>query len=153
MATPVMGVSWPDACDYVAWRNERARAAGEPWEYALPTGREYEQAARGADGRLFPWGNRFDPSLTVTRFRKQDWLLHAPAGFEPYDESVYGIRDLAGSREEWLADPGSNAEMRGKRGGSWGSSNEVIYRSAGRGEAGAARAESTQGIRLVARPR
>ncbi|MFG0316522.1 MAG: bifunctional serine/threonine-protein kinase/formylglycine-generating enzyme family protein, partial [Planctomycetota bacterium JB042] len=53
-------ISHTDAVHYVRWRNERAAAAGEPWTYALPTGDQWEKAARGADGRAFAWGDVFD---------------------------------------------------------------------------------------------
>ena len=55
---PVCGISWHDAVAYCAWRSER-----EGTEYRLPAEAEWEKAARGVDGRWFPWGNRFDPSL------------------------------------------------------------------------------------------
>jgi serine/threonine-protein kinase len=150
-ATPVFGVSWLDAHAFLEWRNAQAAASGEPWVYDLPTANEYEKAARGVDGRPFPWGDRFDPSLTVCPYHGADWLLNAPAGLEPRDESVYGVRDLAGSREEWLADPGPGPGTRRKVGGSWASSVETIFHAAGRGFASESRAQSTQGLRLVAR--
>jgi formylglycine-generating enzyme required for sulfatase activity len=150
-ATPVFGVSWLDAQTFLAWRNAQAASAGEPWVYDLPTANEYEKAARGVDGRAFPWGDRFDPSLTVCQHHQADWLLNAPSGLEPRDESVYGVRDLAGSREEWLADPGPGTGTRRKGGGSWASAVETIFHAAGRGFASEQRAQSTQGLRLVAR--
>ena len=53
----VSGISWHDAVAYCAWRSER-----EGFEVRLPTESEWEKAARGVDGRWYPWGNRFDPS-------------------------------------------------------------------------------------------
>jgi formylglycine-generating enzyme required for sulfatase activity len=100
----VYGVSWNDVQAYLAWRNARARSAGERFTYDLPTSKEWEKAARGADGRYFPWGSRFDPSLTTCARRKATYLLDAPGGFEPRDESQYGVLDMAGSRQEWTRD-------------------------------------------------
>jgi serine/threonine-protein kinase len=152
----VLGLSWRDAADYVAWRNRRAEAAGEPWRYELPSTEELEKAARGVDGRLFPWGNRFDATLTVGINRKASWLLDVAGGFEPRDESVYQVQDLAGSREEWTRTFQSNtdtAQLCYKLGGSWGGGAETAFHSASRGFAGVDRPGSTQGFRLVARRR
>jgi serine/threonine-protein kinase len=151
--TPVLGLAWTDVREFLVWRNARAAERGEAWRYDLPSESEWEKAARGVDARAFPWGDRFDPSLTVCLVRKPGYLLDAPGGFEPRDESPYGVRDMAGSREEWLRD--ANAETDPpryrKRGGHWGSSVENLFRSASRGEASQDRFASSQGVRLVAR--
>jgi serine/threonine protein kinase/formylglycine-generating enzyme required for sulfatase activity len=106
--TPVLGVSWNDTQAFLRWKNEKAKAAGEPWRYDLPTDQEWEKAAQGADGRRFPWGNRFDPSLAVTVGHKRDnvaGLWTASVGFEPRDQSPYGVLDTWGSRMEWTKSP------------------------------------------------
>ncbi len=151
--TPVLGLTWNDARDYLVWRNERAAERGELWRYDLPSEVEWEKAARGVDARAFPWGDRFDPSLTVCAVRKSGFLLDAPGGFEPCDESPYGVLDMAGSREEWLSDlvEGSDPPRRRKRGGHWSSSVEALFRSASRGETAPERFAASQGLRLVAR--
>jgi formylglycine-generating enzyme required for sulfatase activity len=151
--SPVLGVSWTDVHDYLEWRNRRAEASGEPWRYDLPTEREWEKAARGADARVFPWGNRFDPSLLTCMARASGWLLDAPGGFEPRDESPFGLLDMGGSREEWLRDVAGNSEppLYRKRSGFWGSSVEVTFRCASRPEASQDRYSSSQGLRLVLR--
>lgn len=156
--TPVFGVSWNDVRDYLAWRNRRAAAAGEPWIYDLPTRDEWERAARGADGRLFPWGDRFDHSLAVSFYRKPKHLLDAPGGFEPCDESPFGVRDMAGSREEWTADPYEGVEVAGTanyhvKGGAWGSSVVDAFRLAAGGYKNADATGGNTGFRLVLRPR
>jgi len=157
--TPVMGVFWNDVQDYLAWRNARARAAGEPWVYDLPTDQEWEKAARGVDGRLFPWGNRFDFANVVGLF-SPSWLhgLHdAPGGFEPRDESPFGVQDAAGHRQEWTADsyetdPNAPPLYRW-RGGCWRYGNEIDFRAASRGFGNADYVGGTIGFRLVARMR
>ena len=54
---PVVNVVWEDAQAYVAWLRERTKRT-----YRLPTEAEWEKAARGDDGRLWPWGNDWDPA-------------------------------------------------------------------------------------------
>jgi formylglycine-generating enzyme required for sulfatase activity len=83
---PVTGISWYAAYAFAKWLDKR-----------LPTEKEWEKAARGSEGSLYPWGN--------------EWLVDsvdAPAGSEirkiRNDTSVYGIQDLAGSVQEWVAD-------------------------------------------------
>jgi len=156
--SPVLGVSWQDARAYVDWRNRDAQRRGEPWDYDLPSTDEWEKAARGVDGRFFPWGDRFDPSLAVCGTRKAWPLLDAPGGMEPRDESVYGVRDLGGSREEWTRDalprdPKQPQSVYHKMGGSWPSTVETIFRAASRPSAGETRVASAYGFRLVARRR
>jgi formylglycine-generating enzyme required for sulfatase activity/tRNA A-37 threonylcarbamoyl transferase component Bud32 len=151
--SPVLGVSWTDVRDFLAWRNRKAEAAGEAWRYDLPSEVEWEKAARGVDGRCFPWGNRFDPSLTVCLVRKPGFLLDAAGGFEPCDESPYGVLDMAGSREEWLRDvvPSSEPPRYRKRGGRWNSYVESVFRVASRAEASQDYAAAAEGFRLVLR--
>jgi len=82
--------------------NERERSRGGRRVFDLPSCEEIERAARGADGRLFPWGNRFDWSLTCTyrsSYTKTDRTLHFPT-----DCSPFGVRDLAGSLAEITRD-------------------------------------------------
>jgi serine/threonine-protein kinase len=158
--TPVLGVSWRDVQQYLGWRNRRAEAAGEPWVYDLPSRDEWERAARGADGRFFPWGNRFDPGLSVNRNRKFDWLLDASGGFEHRDESPFGILDLGGSREEWTREVATSTKVADgvqrsffKCGGHWQTGAEIAFRTASRKEAGETGASSPQGFRLLVRRR
>jgi formylglycine-generating enzyme required for sulfatase activity len=155
--TPVMGITWFDARDYVAWRNARAEALGEPWVFDLPSEAEWEKAARGADGRAFPWGQRFDFALVVGLHRKPVNLYNAPAGFEPRDESPWGVQDLAGLRTEWtrdayVPDPKAPPFYR-RRGGAWWSARETFFRSASRSFSEAASSGSNSGLRMIARPR
>jgi serine/threonine-protein kinase len=64
---PVFGVSFEDALAYARWRSERD---GLPFD--LPTEAEWEKAAKGADGRYYPWGNHFDNEHTNNFFASRD---------------------------------------------------------------------------------
>ncbi|MDQ7779210.1 MAG: bifunctional serine/threonine-protein kinase/formylglycine-generating enzyme family protein [Planctomycetota bacterium] len=113
---PVTGISWIDALAYCAWRS-----AKDGRFYLLPTEEQWEKAARGADGRLWPFGNHGDPSFCNVNdtFEDGNKLLHV--GAITTDESPYGVRDLAGNVREWcLNDPGKNwRHWRSLRGGTW----------------------------------
>jgi len=113
---PVLSVSWFDAVAFARWRSEQD---GVAWR--LPTEREWEKAARGVDGRVFPWGDSFDPTTCVMKDSFEGNPEPLPVGSARDDVSVYGVRDLAGSAREWCADvlPGRGDGLRPIRGGSW----------------------------------
>jgi formylglycine-generating enzyme required for sulfatase activity len=97
---PVVNVNWFEADAYCRWIGRR-----------LPTEAEWEKAARGPDGNLYPWGNRFDETLGNVSLAGRGGA--APVGRFPGDRSVYGVYDLAGNVMEWTADwykayPGSD---------------------------------------------
>ena len=114
----VLGISWDDAQAYVAWRSERD---GVTWE--LPTEQQWEKAARGADGRLFPWGDSLDPTLCKMRDSRPGRPQPEPVGAFPADASPYGARDLAGGMRDWCGDENYNGDTKRRpvRGGSWDS--------------------------------
>jgi formylglycine-generating enzyme required for sulfatase activity len=89
---PVVGVDWAAADAFCRSRGKR-----------LPSGNEHERAARGRDGRLYPWGNTFDGSAANTR----EGPLPGPAPVGSYSRDVTqeGVADLAGNAREWTADP------------------------------------------------
>jgi formylglycine-generating enzyme required for sulfatase activity len=87
---PVVGVNWYDAKAYCAFRGKR-----------LPTEAEWEKAARGPQGNLYPWGNEFDPAKV--NFGKHHEAT-MPVNANPAGVSYYGAYNMAGNVFEWVAD-------------------------------------------------
>ncbi|HME91321.1 MAG TPA: SUMF1/EgtB/PvdO family nonheme iron enzyme [Myxococcaceae bacterium] len=119
---PACGVSFWEADAYARFVGKR-----------LPTEAEWEKAARGADGRLYPWGNGWDPGRCS--FRGGPVRAAPPVGQFPSGASPYGVLEMAGGVWEWCADwyhPGEYArspernptgpaigEVKVARGGAW----------------------------------
>ncbi len=170
---PVVGVNWFEAGAYCAWLDERLRrdeaivlpgnpADGFPdgYEVRLPTEAEWEVAGRGACGRSYPWGNRWDAG------RANTWEGHvlrpSPVGVYPDGATPEGIHDLSGNVWEWTrslyqpypyrGDDGRNApEADGRRvvrGGSW-DDDQRLARCACRDEAGPDLFHTHLGFRVV----
>ena len=110
---PVMGVSMRDAQAYARWLSERTGRA-----LRLLTEEEWEKAARGADGRPFPWGHGFDPGFAHMRQSAPGAPRPGPVGSYPVDTSVYGLRDMAGCIREWTSSIYDEGQVV-VRGGSW----------------------------------
>ncbi|MFC1708106.1 formylglycine-generating enzyme family protein, partial [Planctomycetota bacterium] len=89
---PVVNVSWNDASAFCDW-------AG----LTLPTEAQWEKAARGTDGRKYPWGGS-DPSPELCRFLGSSGLHTEPVGSHPREASPCGAHDMAGNVWEWCAD-------------------------------------------------
>ncbi len=112
---PVFGVSWDDAKAYCEWRGRR-----EGVLYRLPTEAEWEKAARGVDGRFFPWGDQGDAGFSKTSESRQGRPVPEPVGALPTDRSPYGVQDLSGGVGEWCDGWFDDEQVqRPVRGGSW----------------------------------
>ncbi len=120
---PVFAISWDDAVDYCKWLTKTS-GHGE-WSFCLPEEDEWEKAARGPDGRPFPWGDSFDSTfcrMQTSRPGEQENLDSEPDGLFPLDESPFGLRDMAGGMGEWSATvTGTKKQWRILKGGAWGS--------------------------------
>lgn len=96
---PVVGVSKIDAEAYITWLNQKTGM-----NYRLPTEAEWERAARGDDGRLFPWGNTFDPWRCNTAESVKRGTT--PVDFySPSGDSPCGAADMVGNVWEWTQSP------------------------------------------------
>jgi formylglycine-generating enzyme required for sulfatase activity len=92
---PIVGVALDDAAAFCRWA---AQVTGLP--IRLPTEPEWEKAARGADGRIYPWGDAWQDKLCNSKESK----LGSPCSvrkFSPQGDSPYGVADMAGNVQEW----------------------------------------------------
>jgi formylglycine-generating enzyme required for sulfatase activity len=95
---PVVCVSWHDVASYAHWL---AHVTGESWR--MPTETEWEKAARGTDGRIFPWGNQWDQ--TRAKLADRGLWRTLPVGSYPNGASPYGVQDMVGNIFEWTSTP------------------------------------------------
>ncbi|HWQ83005.1 MAG TPA: formylglycine-generating enzyme family protein [Anaerolineales bacterium] len=93
---PVVGVSLNDVLQFCAWARTRT---GLP--VRLPTEAEWEKAARGPQGNIYPWGSQWEAGRCNSREARLDST--SPVGqFSPAGDSPYGVADLGGNVQEWL---------------------------------------------------
>jgi formylglycine-generating enzyme required for sulfatase activity len=112
---PVSGISFDDARAYAAWLAGTGRIPGA----RLCSDVEWERAARGADGRTWPQGDRLDiDDANIDETYDRQTLAYGPdeVGMHPRSNSPFGVVDAAGNALEWVAGP-SGAVV--QRGGSW----------------------------------
>lgn len=139
---PVVLVSHGDAVAFAAWLSRRT---GQRWR--LPSELEWEKAARGTDGRRFPWGEEFDAKLLNSADAGPFDTL--PVGSFAAAASPFGLRDAAGQVYEWTSTPAGAGRWKVKGGGSWDDKGCGVCRPA----AGHSRPENLKhiliGFRLV----
>ena len=126
---PVAGVSWDDATAYAAWlSSERYPGA------RMCTEREWERAGRGADERVYPWGDEAHPGddNCQTAYPAHQNGEDAVASF-PMDRSPLGVFDLGGNLAEWVTYATDNpaANGHGSRGGDF-TADPLVSRCSGR---------------------
>ena len=93
---PVVDVSWHDAVAYCQWLSQQTGRA-----YRLPTEAEWEKAARGTDGRTYPWGNTWADETCNAGEGERGYIMAVDA--HPAGASPYGCQDMVGNVQEWTS--------------------------------------------------
>jgi formylglycine-generating enzyme required for sulfatase activity len=96
---PVVGVTWYEARAFCGWLSARLDLP-----VSLPTEAQWEKAARGTDGRRFPWGPQIKPDQA--NYRKTDVRTTSAVGIFPQGASPYGLLDASGNVWEWCLTKG-----------------------------------------------
>jgi formylglycine-generating enzyme required for sulfatase activity len=135
---PVVGISWYESVAYARWLSAQTGR-----DYRLPTEAEWEKAARGPEGLIWPWGNEWQAGLANSAEAGEEKTV--PVGGYPDGASPYGALDMAGNVWEWTATKwgkdypyqleeewteaylaGTDYDYRVIRGGSWGNEQEFV---------------------------
>ena len=109
--TPITNITWPEALGYARWLQGKMESSPNTPEelrsylasgarISLPSEAEWEKAARGTDGRLFPWGNT--PSMEFANYGSSTLL---PVGSKPCDQCAFGLQDMSGNVWELTRSP------------------------------------------------
>ena len=104
---PILIVNYFDALAFAKWRGQK-----DGFEYRLPTAMEWEKAARGVDGRIYPWGDLFDATFCNMKDSSNQRPVPKPVGTTTTDVSPYGVLDMAGNIVEWTSTPESSGSDR-----------------------------------------
>ncbi len=138
---PVVNVTWHEAAAFAEW-------AG----LVLPTEQEWEKAARGTDGREYPWGNSWNPNkLQCSKNNSCDAKKTAPVGSFPAGASPYGVQDMAGNVWEWCNSWYKENSTRMLRGGSWYANDPDLFRATDRSNYNPTGRHSNNGFRCILR--
>jgi formylglycine-generating enzyme required for sulfatase activity len=98
---PVVQVCWYDAREFCEWLNQKhGDELPKGYHFRLPSEAEWEKAARGPNGRIWPWGNDFDPGFCNSRESGRLQTIKI-GSFSPTGDSEYGIADMSGNIWEW----------------------------------------------------
>lgn len=142
---PVVLVTHADAVAYAAWLTQRTDR-----RWRLPTEREWEKAVRGTEGRIFPWGDDWEPTHLNSHDRGP--FDTTSVGSFPEGAGPFGLLDGAGQVFEWTATKvgGGSRERYAVKGGSWDDSGCGVCRPAARHTRPADLKHILIGFRLVA---
>ncbi|MDD5728213.1 MAG: bifunctional serine/threonine-protein kinase/formylglycine-generating enzyme family protein [Victivallales bacterium] len=114
---PVIGISGEAAEAYCAWLGKKRGL-----DLRLPTNLEWEKAARGADGRMYSWGNAYDVEATLcwdNTAGRVKYPIAAPVGSFARDKSIYGVMDLTGNVHEYTTEKIGRSKVYVIKGGSF----------------------------------
>ncbi|HLK54935.1 MAG TPA: SUMF1/EgtB/PvdO family nonheme iron enzyme [Chthonomonadaceae bacterium] len=142
---PIVNVSWDDAQDYCKWASQGGM------KVHLPTEKEWEKAARGAERQKYPWDNKWDGSKCVNSVgRHRD--NPETVGQYPRGASPYGVLDMAGNVWQWCEDKyDATHDYHVLRSGSWSSITPDYFRCAFRVRPYKPFTDSNNGFRCVVR--